>query len=284
MSSSFKIDAHQHFWQIARGDYSWMTDEVAPIRKDILPPDLEPHLRAHGIAGTIVVQAADTVAETEFLLSLADRAPFIKGIVGWVDLENPQVTDTLDRLKKNPLFKGIRPMLQDIEDTLWIAQPQVLKSLERVAEKGLRLDALITPRHLEVLLEVAKALPDLPIVVDHCAKPEIAESAEPGTDWREGMARLAACPNVMCKISGLANEAGPDWDAERLQPTIVHVLEHFSPSRLMWGSDWPVLNLCGDYKGWREVAAVLLAGLSEAERAEIYGGTANRFYGLGMQA
>lgn len=280
LSSIPKIDAHQHFWQIARGDYSWMTDEVADIRHDILPADLAPLIEARGIDGTIVVQAADTVAETEFLLSLAESTPFIKGVVGWVDLDNASASEQLVRLSQNPLFKGIRPMLQDIDETRWIARPKVIEALKQVSELGLRLDALITPRHLDVIAEIAQSLPELPIAIDHCAKPEIGHTEEPGTIWRNGMERLAKCPNVICKISGLANEAGPAWNADRLRPTVDHVLRVFGPARLMWGSDWPVLNLAGHYEGWCRVAEQLFSDLASDEQRAIFGGTAQHFYGL----
>jgi L-fuconolactonase len=276
------IDAHHHFWQIARGDYEWMTDEVAEIRHDILPADLSPLLDAQGITGTIVVQAAATVAETEFLLGLAKDTDFIKGVVGWVDLTDPACPDMLDRLMASPAFKGVRPMLQDIGDTNWIARPAVLSNLAELAKRGLRMDALVVPRHLEVLARVAADLPQLPIVIDHCAKPVIADGADAGAAWREGMARLAALPNVMCKISGLANEAGPHWSAASLQPVVDHVVQHFGANRLMWGSDWPVLNLAGDYAQWRAVSDTLFAGLSLPDRANIYGRTAARFYGLAL--
>ncbi|MEE2945762.1 MAG: amidohydrolase family protein [Pseudomonadota bacterium] len=284
LSSIPKIDAHQHFWQIARGDYSWMTDEEADIRHDILPADLAPIIKAQDIDGTILVQAADTVAETEFLLSLAESTPFIKGVVGWVDLEDARVSDILTHLSQNQWFKGIRPMLQDIEETRWIARPNVVEALNQVSQMGLRLDALITPRHLNVIEEIAQLLPEMPIVIDHCAKPEIAITKEPGTAWRNGMARLAQCPNVMCKISGLANEAAPDWHVDQLKPTVDHVLKVFGPARLMWGSDWPVLNLVGHYERWHTVAEQLFSRLSSDEKTAIFGGTAQRFYGLAQHS
>ncbi|MGH1413556.1 MAG: amidohydrolase family protein [Pelagimonas sp.] len=284
MSSSPRIDAHQHFWQISRGDYDWMTDEVADIRHDFLPPDLSPLLAQHGIVGTVVVQAAATVAETEFLIGLADKTAFIKGVVGWVDLEDPACPAVLDRLCAAPVFKGVRPMLQDIADTNWIAQPAVKANLAALAERGLRLDALVVPRHLDVLARVAADLPELPIVIDHCAKPVIAGGADAGDTWRDGMARLAALPNVMCKVSGLANEAGPGWSAEALQPVVDHVVKHFGPERVMWGSDWPVLNLAGAYDQWRAVSEQLFSGLSGKDRAHIYGATATEFYELEQPA
>ncbi|WP_299085699.1 amidohydrolase family protein [uncultured Ruegeria sp.] len=280
MATPAQIDAHQHFWQIARGDYDWMSDDVAAIRHDILPNDLEPHLRQHNIDGTVLVQAAGTVAETEFMVSLSRQAPFIKGVVGWIDLEDDRVTTTLDRLAQHRILKGIRPMLQDIEDTNWILRRDVLTALDHVAQTGLRFDALVLPRHLDVLAQVAERLPDLPIVIDHCAKPLIAGGADPGNSWRDGMAKLASFPNVHCKISGLANEAGEGWAAEGLAPVVSHVVLVFGPTRLMWGSDWPVLNLAGDYAQWRAVSVQLLGDLPADAQAAIYGGTAASFYGL----
>lgn len=275
-----QIDAHQHFWQIARGDYHWMTAEVAAIRHDTLPADLAPHLREHGIAGSVVVQAAATLAETEFLLSLAVETAFIKGVVGWVDLASPEAHDTLRRLAKYRKFKAIRPMLQDISETDWVLRPEVQANIRTLAPLGLRFDALIQPRHLPSLLTLAQAHPNLPIVIDHCAKPLIAGGADAGDAWREDMARLARLPNLYCKLSGLANEAGPGWSADSLAPIAAHILSHFGADRVIWGSDWPVLNLVGDYDQWRAVTAELLAPLSPADRAQVLGGTAQRFYGL----
>lgn len=282
MSSTIQIDAHQHFWHIARGDYDWMDDSVAAIHHDIMPNDLQPYLKTHEIDGTVVVQAAATVAETRFILGLADRTNFIKGVVGWVDLENPEAANTLDRLLVSPYLKGIRPMLQDISDTSWIMHSTVIANLKKVANRGLRLDALITPRHLEVILQLSEKLPQLQIVIDHCAKPEFTKDKGAQIMWRNGMIKLAERPNVMCKISGLANDAGPDWNTVKLKPYIEHVIETFGPNRLMWGSDWPVLNLVGDYTRWREVSAELLKDLSDQERAAIYGGNAIKFYDLAV--
>ncbi|WP_018689276.1 amidohydrolase family protein [Ahrensia kielensis] len=275
-----KIDAHQHFWQISRGDYTWMTDDIADIRHDILPKDLEPILARHAITGTVVVQAAATIAETEFLIGLAAQNSFIKGVVGWVDLDDENAPDVMKQLSQAPILKGVRPMLQDIPDTNWIKRPQVIKNLHALANQGLRLDALVVPRHLDVLADIAQQIPNLPIVIDHCAKPVIANGADAGNAWRDGMAKLALLPNVFCKISGLANEAGPHWNAAQLQPIIDHVISHFSAKRVMWGSDWPVLNLAGDYDQWRSVSDQLLSNVSQTDRDEIYGRTAARFYAL----
>lgn len=275
-----RIDAHQHFWRLDRGDYDWMTDEVAVLRQDLLPADLTPHLAAHKITGTIVVQAAATVAETRFLLDLAEHTPFIKGVVGWIDLTAENACETLDELAQNKKFKGIRPMLQDIKDTNWILQPKVISTLSYLAQKGLRFDALIMPRHLEVIATLAETLPELPIVIDHCAKPAIAQGADAGESWRAGMRRLAGQPQIFCKLSGLATEVGPDWTQAHLAPVADTVLNAFSASRLMWGSDWPVLELAGTYDRWVATTENLLSTLSEPQKADIWGGSAACFYGL----
>ncbi|WP_179381604.1 amidohydrolase family protein [Jannaschia marina] len=272
------IDAHQHFWRIDRGDYHWMDDSVAPIRRDILPEDLSPHLARHGIGGTILVQAAATEAETRFLLSIADTTPFVRCVVGWVDLAAEDLPERLDALS-HPKLVGLRPMLQDIEETGWIARPEARRGLAEIARRGLRFDALVQPRHLPVLAEVAADLPALPVVIDHCAKPRIAGVADPGEAWRIGMERLASLPQVTCKLSGLANEAGDGWTVDGLRPVADHVLEVFGPNRVMWGSDWPVLELAGSYDGWIAARDTLLSGLDAGERAEVLGGTAACFYG-----
>ena len=271
------IDAHQHFWRISRGDYGWMDDSVAPIRRDILPADLEPLAVAGGVGGTVLVQAAPTLAETRFLLELADSSPLVQGVVGWIDLE-ADVDRQLAEIA-HPALRGIRPMLQDIEDTGWVLQETVVAALRKVAAAGLRLDALITPRHLPMIAELAALVPTLPIVIDHCAKP-VFTGTDPGEDWRRGMSTLAARPGLCCKLSGLANEFGPGWSAGTLRPVFDHVLSAFGPERLMWGSDWPVLELAGTYGDWLEVAQHLTAELTPEDRAKIFGGTARRFYGL----
>ncbi|WP_323767844.1 amidohydrolase family protein [Marinovum sp.] len=271
------IDAHQHFWRIDRGDYGWMDDSVAAIRRDILPPDLAPLAAACGVRGTVAVQAAPTLEETAFLLALSDDAPLIRGVVGWLDLTG-DVPAQLARLE-HPLLRGIRPMLHDIPETDWILRDDVLAGLRDVAAAGLRLDALITPRHLSVIDTLARRLPDLPIIIDHCAKPRFAGD-DPGDNWRAGIAALARHPQVSCKLSGLANEYGPGWSARTLRPVFDHVQGCFGADRLMWGSDWPVLELAGDYAAWHDTAQTLAAELSIPERDALFAGTARRVYAL----
>ncbi len=274
------IDAHQHFWRISRGDYGWMTDAHEPIRRDRLPEDLAPMAARFGIEGTVVVQAAPTTGETRFLLDLADRTPLIRGVVGWVDLAAPDAPEQVARIAREPALKGLRPMLQDIEETEWVLRPEVIAGLRAMARAGLVFDALITPRHLSVIDRLAALLPELRIVVDHCAKPVFGPDGDPGAAWLDGMERLAAHERTSCKISGLANEFGPSWSAQALRSVVDHVLACFGPDRLMWGSDWPVLDLAGAYDGWLSAARTLTDHLPEAAQARIFGGTATAVYGL----
>lgn len=274
------LDAHQHFWKISRDDYSWMDDSVAAIRQDFLPADFAPIAAPLGVTGTIVVQAAPTLAETKFLLKLADVNASIVGVVGWVDLEADNAVTVMQQLSTHPRFKGIRPMLQDITDTEWVLQPHIIAKLEAAAALGLRMDALVTPRHLDALARIAKQIPTLPIVIDHCAKPAISGGRDAGDTWRSGMQRLSAFPNVFCKLSGLANEYGDGWSAQALQPVFEHVLSCFGPERLMWGSDWPVLNLAGNYSRWVSEVQILAGKLTEMERDMLFSGTACKFYDL----
>lgn len=273
------IDAHQHFWRLSRGDYPWPNESVAPIFKDFAPEDLLPHLDAAGVDRTILVQATDSVAETEYLLEIASRFDRVAGVVGWVDLAASDAIATIERLGADPMLKGLRPMLQNIDKSDWINRREVQPALSFMAKSRLRFDALIQPRHLPHLLTMAKAHPDLPIVIDHIAKPEMA-GGRPDEAWLSGMTHLAACANVWCKLSGMVTEIGPDWRLEELVPFADHVLNVFGPERVIWGSDWPVLNLAGSYAGWVHTARELVAHLPPDEREAIFGGNAGRFYGL----
>ncbi len=286
-----RIDAHQHFWQLARGDYGWLRADdagLAPLVRDFLPADLAPLLRAHGVARTVLVQAAPSVAETGFMLSLAATHDAIGGVVGWVDLACEGAASTLARLAEDGRLKGVRPMLQDLPDDDWIVsapRPDALRTLRRL---GLRFDALVKPRQLAPLARFARAHAELPIVVDHAAKPPLASAwnDEPMQAWRSNLAALAELPNVQCKLSGLLTELAPadritpESATARLRPVVDALLNWFGPERLMWGSDWPVLTLAGSYADWVAASDTLLAPLSAGERAQVLHGSARRFYGL----
>ncbi len=274
-----RIDAHQHFWRMARGDYVWLTAQDHPkIARDFLPADLVPLLAAARIDRTILVQAAPTDAETQFLLDLAASTPFVAGVVGWSDFDAPDAAARIARLCANPTLKGLRPMVQDIADDEWLLRPGLARAFEAMQRGGLRFDALVKPRHLPALAEFLDRYPTLSVVIDHAAKPDIAHA---GLDlWASYMRHIAKSSNAVCKLSGLASEAGPGWSAATLKLYVDVLLESFGPSRLMWGSDWPVLNEAGDYATWLAASEVLTKHLSASDRAAIFGGTAAKFYGI----
>lgn len=268
------IDAHQHFWNPARGDYFWMVREAAaPIAKPFGPRELAPHLAAARIAKSVLVQAAPTIAETEYMLGLADATDHVAKVVGWIDFENRDDRRQLERLAKHPKFSGVRPMIQDLPDPEWMHRPDVQWALQAIVELDLSFDALGFPLHLDPFLKLFQRYPKMRIVIDHCMKPAIRDGAfEP---WAAKMAVIAKETNVSCKLSGLATEALPGWSIETLRPYAAHVLKQFGPQRVMWGSDWPVLNLNGDYAKWFATAKSLVG---EADQGAVFRQTAEEFY------
>ena len=270
------VDAHHHVWRLARGDYGWLTPDL-PIYRDYGLDDLRPLLG--DITATVLVQAAPTEAETGFLLDTARAsAGLVRAVVGWTDLASPNAPERVAALAGETLLKGLRPMLQDIPDTGWVLSDAVRPGLDALEHVGLRLDLLVQPRHLPLLPRLAERHAGLPLVVDHAAKPRIADGAwEP---WAGDIAHVAAETAAFCKLSGLVTEAAPGWTVDDLRRHVDHLLEHFGPARLLWGSDWPVVCLAGGYVHWREATEGLLAGLPGAERDAVLGGTAARFYGF----
>jgi L-fuconolactonase len=275
-----RIDAHHHVWHPARGDYGWMPAGDPVLSRPYGPADLAPELAAARIDATILVQAAPTVAETEYLLGVADATPAVAGVVGWIDFENPAQAAVLKRLSAHPKFLGIRPMIQDIPDDGWMLRDDVQWAFRAVTDLGLTFDALGFPRHLKNFHAVLQRYPGLRMVVDHGMKPPIAAGPAGFAPWAEGIARLAGA-GAFCKLSGLVTEAAPGWTADDLRPWVAHLVEAFGPDRLMWGSDWPVCRLRAEYTDWHAAAQGLTAGLSTADRARVFGGTAAAFYRLG---
>ncbi|APW43778.1 amidohydrolase family protein [Rhodoferax saidenbachensis] len=275
------IDAHQHFWRLADRAGHWPPPALAPIHRDFLPVDLAPLLAQTGVAGTVLVQSLPTMADTRQLLQLAAQHSVVKGVVGWVDLLAPDAPSQITELARHRQLKGLRPMLQDLPDTRWIAQAALAPAIHAMQAHGLVLDALVLPQHLGALLEFAQRFADLPIVIDHAAKPEIARGLlDP---WRQDMAALAALPHVHCKLSGLLTEAGVHTHPPALKPYVDHLFATFGPERLIWGSDWPVLNLATQYPDWLAMAQTLCQaqpGMDETHMASIFGGNARRFYRL----
>ena len=271
-----RIDAHHHLWTLARGDYGWLTPALAPIYRDFSLSDLAPHLARSGIEGTILVQAAPTEAETMFMLGLTETAEVVRGVVGWIDFDADDAAARIDALAAERLLVGLRPMVQDMADDEWLLRPGLAPLLTSMTRHGLVFDALVLPRHLPRLLEVIDRHDDLQFVLDHCAKPHLASGDI--AEWKRHIGEIATRPNIVCKLSGLATEARADWRIADLRPAVDHVRECFGPQRLLWGSDWPVVNLAGGYDRWFGATESLLADLSPAERADVFGGNAGRIY------
>ncbi|BAN26074.1 amidohydrolase 2 [Caballeronia insecticola] len=282
MTSAMNIDAHQHYWDPARGDYGWLTPEMKALYRVFGPDDLAPLRESVGVQRTVVVQAAPTVDETRYLLALARNDESIAGVVGWVPLDSADAPALIDEFAREPKFKAVRPMLQDLPDDTWIEHAPRPDAIERLIAHDLAFDALIFARHVPSLIKFVATYPTLRIVVDHGAKPPIRNGIDAGWQpWADGIAQLAALPQKLhCKLSGLATEARENWTDETLQPYVAHLIEQFGAARLMWGSDWPVLNLNGSYTAWHATAKKLTAHLEKAQQDAIFGANARAFYRL----
>jgi len=269
------IDAHQHFWHPKRGDYSWMPKDDKILCRPYGPLDLAPEMAAVGVTQSVIIQAAPSIEETEYILGIADVTPTVAGVVGWVDFNDPKHSYHLDRLAEHPKFKGVRPMIQDIPDPNWMLGEQVAWAFRYIVELDLTFDALGLPIHLDKFLTLFTRYPQMHVVIDHCMKPEIERGEKFNFDtWADGMSHLALETNAHCKLSGLITEDKKDWSVENLRPYASHILEIFGPDRTMWGSDWPVCKLRGEYKEWHGAAKELTQHLTEVEIEKIFGGTA----------
>jgi L-fuconolactonase len=274
------IDAHQHFWRLARGDYGWLTAALAPIHRDFGPDDLRPLLARYGISGTVLVQAAPTEAETEFLLGIAAETDFVRAVVGWCDFAAPTAPARIAALAARPKLAGLRPMIQDLPDDDWMLRPELAPAFEAMIAQDLVFDALVLPRHLPRLARLMERHPALRVVIDHGAKPAIARWKVGDADfrqWRDDLRRLAGA-GAFCKLSGLVTEAGPDWRPADLAPYVETLATLFGPACLIWGSDWPVANLARGYEPWREAAEQLIARNLAGAEAAVFGGNAARLY------
>lgn len=276
-----KIDAHQHFWNYSPVTHDWITPNMAVLQRHYLPDDLAENLKKAGFAGCLAVQAAQTEVETEFLLDLAATYSFIKGVVGWVDLSAENAPERLAYFAQNPLFKGVRHVVQDEPDDLFLIQPAFLRGIALLPSLNLTYDILIYPRHLPVATQFAAQFPEQKFVLDHLAKPFIKKAVlQP---WAENLKKLASYPNVSAKLSGLVTEADwANWQPQHLKPYLETAMEAFGPERLMIGSDWPVCRLAGEYEAVMQVVIDFIAELSLDEQAAILGNNAVRFYNLKM--
>ena len=272
------VDAHQHFWH--RDLFAErLPPEMSILLDDFKPEDLKPLLDKAGVRQTVLVQTHSALKNSHDFLEIAEANDWVSGVVGWVDLSDPAVGDVLDTLMERPKFKGVRHQWEDEPDPAWIMRPQVLRGLRAVAKRGLRYDLLAKPPNWEYIPNVAEAVPDLHLVIDHIAKPRIHE--QQFDDWAAAMARAAEFPQMMCKVSGMVTEAGwQNWTPGDLRPYVEKVIELFGPDRIMYGSDWPVCLLAGSYAQVFDALNKCLSGVGESDKAKILGENATRFYEL----
>lgn len=271
-------DAHQHFWK-----RELMVGRVPPgmdaLIADFQPEHLKPQMDALGVHQTVLVQTHSSIRNNEEFLAIAEIHDWVGAVVGWADLADPDVGRTLDDLAVHPKFKGVRHQWEDESDPRWIMRPEVLRGLREVAKCGLRYDLLAKPPNWSYLTQVAEAVPDLPLVIDHIAKPSI--KTHQLDDWVDAMTRAAQVPNMMCKVSGMITEADwHEWQASDLKPYVTHAIEVFGVDRVMWGSDWPVCILAGSYAQVFNALKYCIADLDEPDQAKILGENARRFYGI----
>jgi L-fuconolactonase len=273
------IDAHQHFWRYSPATHPWIDGRMDVLKRDFLPEELAPLLTAAGMGGCVAVQASQSLEETRILLGLADAHPFIRGVVGWVDLRSADVDAQLQPFASHPRFRGVRHIVQDEPDDRFLLRDDVLNGLSVLESFGLTYDLLVYPRQLPAAREVVRRFPRQRFVLDHLGKPDVAHKArEP---WREEVRGLAASPNVFCKLSGLVTEAEwKGWTADDLRPYLDVALEAFGADRCMIGSDWPVCTLAGAYGPVMGVVRDHVARMGPEATAAVLGGTARRFYGL----
>ncbi|MCA9245649.1 MAG: amidohydrolase family protein [Planctomycetales bacterium] len=281
---SLTIDSHQHFWQIGRFDYGWMDPpQLEPIRRDRLPQDLKPLIEKVGVDATVFVQTQHNVEENRWVLSLAAQHEFIAGVVGWVDLASERCEEQLLDFKDQPKFVGIRHVTHDEPDVDFIVRPEVLRGLKVLEKHNVPFDLLFFTKHLHHATRLARELPELPMVIDHLAKPEIKLGKR--ENWIDNFRAAAKFPNLYCKLCGMVTEADwKHWKPADLKPYVETALELFGPERCMYGSDWPVCELAGSYDRVYHALVEALGAISESERAQIFGKTAIDFYGLSALA
>ena len=273
------IDSHQHFWQVGRFDYPWMSSDLGVLYRDYLPNDLAPIIQKNGVDKTVLVQASNSVAESRWLLELANANDFIAGVVGWVDLTSPDINTQLDELCADQKFKGVRHLVESESDDAWLIQPAVLSGLKQISARGLSYDLLVHTRHLKHIPLVAESCPGLALVIDHLAKPPIARNEI--REWSEALQPLARYPNISCKLSGLVTEASwQSWQTDDLRPFVDLALEYFGPDRMMFCSYYPVCLLAASYDHVLDSFQQILESLSDSDRDKIFSQNAAKFYRL----
>lgn len=274
-----RIDAHQHFWTYDPRKHSWITGEMDVLQKDFMPPDLKKELDKVGMEGCIAVQADQREEETDFLLSLAERYDFIRGVVGWLDMRADNIRQRLEHYSSHPKLKGLRHLVQDEPDDRFMMRTDFLEGMKTLCDFDLTYDILIFARHLPVATAFVNCFPDQKFVLDHIAKPEIKEQNT--TQWEEGIRELAQHPYLYCKLSGLVTEADWErWSPEDFKPYLEVVFDAFGTQRLMFGSDWPVCKLAGEYEEVYRIIAEYIEPLNESEKNRILGGNAVQCYDI----
>ncbi|MBM3959703.1 MAG: hypothetical protein FJ314_08030 [SAR202 cluster bacterium] len=276
--SRLVVDSHQHFWDIRRLSYEWMGAGASPLKRNFLPRDLKPLVEDAGVDRTVIVQAHQSMEETDWILGLARRHAFIGGTVCWVDLTARDLGRTLDRLQKDRYFNGVRHNWHGEADERWAVRTPVVKGLRELAARGIPFDLLTFPQHLKHVVDLYERIPSLKGVVDHISKPAIAKfQMEP---WARDIAAVAEIPGVFCKVSGMVTEARHNWEPADLRPYVEHVVNAFGYERLMFGSDWPVCTLAGTYRQVFDSARSALGRMPARVRDDVFGGNAVKFYGL----
>ena len=274
-----RIDSHQHFWHYSPTEHTWMSDSMSAIRRNFLPEDLQPLLANLSFSGCIAVQARQSLEETRWLLELADRFSLIKGVVGWLDLCSPELPSQLEQFANHPKLVGVRHVVQDEPDDEFVLRPDFRRGIAQLQEFDLTYDLLLFPKHLPAAVRLVEEFPDQPFVLDHIAKPFIAQSLI--SPWQEDIQQLAQFPNVSCKLSGMVTEAKwQQWQPEDYRPYLDTVVEAFGSDRLMIGSDWPVCLLSSDYASTMQLVIEYIQQFPEEAQAAILGGNCARFYGI----
>ena len=280
------IDAHQHVWQIGQHDCTWPTPDDKPLHRDFTLDDVLPLATTCGVQGSVLVQSQPSDRDTDYLLTLAQQNDFVLAVVGWADLAAANAPQRITQLAQHKKLRGLRPMLQGLADDRWILQPHLTPALRTMQEQGLCFDALIFPRHLPHIYQFAQAWPDLPLVIDHAAKPPIAQDDKNSfAIWCDGIARIAELPWVYCKLSGLLTEAGALQGTDALRPYVEHIFHSFGAQRVMWGSDWPVVcaspnQAYADYRAWFDVAQALIPDHNASVIRQVFSESARAFYRL----
>ncbi len=278
-----RIDSHQHFWNYRPQEHVWISDEMSVLKRDFLPPDLLPLLRANKFDGSIAVQARQSLEETFWLLELAQQYPFIHAVVGWVDLRSADLSSQLERLVRHPKLAGVRHVIQDEANDEFMLGAEFRRGLARLHDFNLTYDLLLYPKHLPVAVKLVEAFPDQPFVLDHIAKPRIADGLL--FPWSEQIKTLGSFPNVHCKLSGMLTEARwGQWQADDFRPYLDVAFEAFGLDRLMIGSDWPVCLLSGEYGQSMGIVMDYLRHLSAEEEAAVLGENCSRFYSIEQRA